>query len=134
MRWAFLLLIPLILGVVWWLYENGYACYQSKSAATFLGRSGPGSFGASFTACSGTFGRCLKRKEGGNIRFVLSANLTKGIVRGRIYRGREMLAELDEANPEVVLHLDAQVRYKLELRFIRTSGSCILQWNRDDRR
>ena len=134
MKWTIFLLIPLILGLVWWLYDHGYACYKNKSAAAFLGRSGPGSFGATFTACSGIFGRCLKPKEGGAFHFRLTADLSKGAVKGRIYRGRELLAELEEGHPQAVLHLEPRVRYKLELRFVRASGSCALHWNREDRR
>lgn len=134
MNWWLLFLIPLILGLVWWLYENGYACYKNKSAATFLGRSNSRSFGASFTSCTGNFGRCLKLKENGDFRFTLFADLTKGTVRGRIYRGKELLAELDQDHPETVIGLEARVRYRLELRFVRTSGSCGLHWNKDDRR
>lgn len=129
MKWWLLLLVPLILGLVWWLYANGYAYYNNKSAVTFLGRSGSGSFGASFTSCTGSFGRCLKRKEGGQLRFVLSAQLSKGRVRAVIRRKQEILAELDEMNPEAVLTLEPRARYKLELRFVHASGSCGLHWN-----
>ena len=134
MNWWPLVLIPLILGLVWWLYDNGYACYKNKSAVTFVGRSNSGSFGASFTSCTGNFGRWLKRKEDGCVCFTLSENLTKGSVRARIYRGKEVLAELEPNQPEVVLPLEARVRYRLELRFVRASGSCAIHWNREDRR
>ena len=134
MKWPILLLIPLIPGLVWWLYDNGYACYKNKSAVTFIGRTGSDSFGASFTSCSGSFGRCLKPKTSGEFRFTFSGELSKGAVKGRIYRGRELLAELEEGHPQAVLHLEPRVRYKLELRFVRASGSCALHWNREDRR
>ena len=134
MKWWLLILVPLILGLVWWLYENGYACYQNKSAVSFFGRSGSGSFGATFTACTGTFGRCLKPKEGGNYRFRLSADLSKGSVTGKIYRGKELLAELDSSQPEAVLALEARARYKIALRFVRASGSSSIHWIQEDRR
>ena len=134
MKWPVLLLIPLILGIVWWLYDNGYCCYKNKSAVTFFGRSGSGSFGASFTSCTGTFGRCLKPKEGGNYCFRLSADLSKGSVTGKIYRGKELLAQLDSAQPEVVLELEARARYKIALRFVRASGSSSINWIQEDRR
>lgn len=134
MKWWLLILIPLIPGMVWWLYANGYACYTNKSAATFIGRSGSGSFGASFTSCTGNFGRCLKPKASGDFRVTLSTSLSKGSVRGRIYRGKEVLAELDPAHTEAVVGLEGCVRYRLELRFTRASGSCGLHWNMEDRR
>ena len=128
MKWYLLILIPLLAGILWWLYENGYVWQQSKSAVTFLGRSGSSSFGASFTACTGNFGRCLKPKEGGTFRFRLSASLSGGSVRGRIYRGKEVLAELNAEHPEVVLPLQGRIRYRLELRFVRAGGSATLTW------
>lgn len=134
MEWPIILLIPLILGLVWWLYDNGYGCYKNKSAVTFIGRTGSSSFGASFTSCSGSFGRCLKPKTDGEFRFTLTEDLSKGSVRGRIYRGKEILAELDGENPEAVLALTGRTRYKLELRFARASGSCGLNWKMEDRR
>lgn len=134
MKWPILLLIPLIPGLVWWLYDNGYACYNNKSAVSFIGRSGSGSFGASFTACTGTFGRCLKPKAEGDYRFSLSAELSKGSVQGRICRGKELLAQLDSAQPEAVLPLKAGTRYKVELRFVRASGSSSIHWIQEDRR
>ena len=134
MNWWLCIFIPLILGIVWWLYVNGYACYKNKSAATFIGRSGSCSFGASFTACSGKFGRYLKAKEGGLYRFSLSADLSKGSVRGRIRQGRNILAELDPSHPEAVIELAPRGRCNLELHFTRSSGSCSLQWNVEDRR
>ena len=134
MKWWLLILVPLIPWLVWWLYENGYACYQNKSAVSFIGRSGSGSFGATFTACTGTFGRCLKAKEGGNYRFRLSADLSKGSVTGKIYRGKELLAQLDSSQPEAVLVLEARARYKIALRFVRASGSSSIHWIQEDRR
>lgn len=134
MKWWLFILIPLIPGIVWWLYENGYACYNNKSAVTFIGRSGAGSFGASFTSCTGNFGRCLKVRTGGSFRFSLSQDLSKGSVRGQIRRGKNILAELDQTCPEAVLELEPGVRYNLDLRFVRASGSCSLQWNEEDRR
>lgn len=134
MKWPILLLIPLILGIVWWLYDNGYACYKNKSAVTFIGRTGSDSFGASFTSCSGSFGRCLKPKTDGEFRFTFSGELSKGSVLGRIYKGKEILAELDGENPEAVLVLTGRTRYKLELRFVRASGSSSINWIQEDRR
>ena len=134
MKWPIFLLIPLIPGLVWWLYDNGYACYKNKSAVTFIGRTGSNSFGASFTSCSGSFGRCLKPKADGDFRFTLTGELSKGSVQGRIYRGKELLAQLDSAQPEAVLPLKAGTRYKVELRFARACGSCGLNWMQEDRR
>lgn len=134
MKWWLFLLVPLILGILWWLYENGYAWYQNKSAATFIVRSNSSSFGASFTGCTGTFGRCLKVREGGRFRFSLTGELSKGSVRGQIRRGKELLVELDLTQPEAVIPLEAGSRYRLELRFVRACGSCAIHWSKEDRR
>lgn len=136
MKWWLLILIPLVSGIIWWLYENGYACYNSKSAATFLGRPhmGPRGFGAAFTACTGNFGRYLKLKRGGALRFTLSATLSQGNVQAQVRRKRDILAVLDRDHPEAVAELEAHVRYTLELRFVRASGSCSLHWDDEDRR
>lgn len=130
MKWMYLLLIPAVLWLVWQLYVSGWACFQTKTALTFLGRPHDGSngFSASFTGCTGTFGRCLCVKQGGNYHFTLDRVLTKGTACAQVIRGKEVLLVLDEDAPAGTLSLDSSVRYRIVFRFQRASGSVKLSW------
>ena len=133
MTWEWIL-IPVIAGVLWFLYSNGYMYSQSKSALSFSGdgRGQKNRMGFSFTRCNGHISRVLKIREDGLYRFDLEAKLSKGTVQFQVLNGQKL--PLLTLNPDTVrgrVQLEKGKRYFVKMQFIHVSGDCAASWEKE---
>ena len=126
-----LILIPAVLGLLYFLYSNGYMYLQAKSALTFRGdgRGKKDRMGFSFTRCGGYVSRVLKVKQDGIYRFDLDANLSKGTVQFQVLNRQKL--PLLTLNPDATrgrVQLEKGQRYYVRMETTRADGDCAASW------
>lgn len=137
MDWALMapgiaLLVACLLYV---LYQNGYGTLNFKAALTYMGYPRWGKrkkcIQASFVACSGFTKRVVRLLPSEQYQFVFSSRLTKGSVSVEIYADRkELLAQLNEEHPTVIISTDTQTRFRVVTRFKKADGDYSLAWSK----
>ena len=137
MDWA--LMAPgsalLVVCLLYVLYQNGYGTLNFKAALTYMGYPRWGKrkncIQASFVACSGFTKRVVRLLPSEQYQFVFSSRITKGSVSVEIYADRkELLAQLNEEHPTVIISTDTQTRLRVVTRFKKADGDYSLAWSK----
>ena len=121
---TFCIVTPLVCGLVYILYVNGFMFFESKTALTFRGIQRKGCFGAKFRKCSGITKKVIKTSE--ERQFVYKPLLENGNVYVTITsrdNSREFIFERAESR-----HTVPAGRYTITTHFDSATGRYTIEW------
>ncbi len=118
------LIVPLIIGLVYILYSNGFMFFESKTALTFRGIQKKGCFGAKFKSCNGVTKKVIKLKE--ERQFTYSPDISNGNIYVTVTaRNKSGEYIFDDINTK---HIVPPGKYTITTRFDSATGSYRLNW------
>lgn len=116
-----IILIPVVLGIIYFLYESGVIAIRSKRSLRFFG-SINGSY-ADFSCCTGEIRRKLRFKENTEYTILFEKTELKGSILISLYdkEGRALLESFE--GDAFTFSPEPGKRYKMCIRMKRASGS-----------